>query len=154
LEPFLIYLLSVPASNDFQIQAKRSPELTGNALLPPVDISTFILELEKVLLGSKDQLQEPTASGAADGGCGDPLGQEKSPWLYSVTSLSRGHIKPSAPDPWQGCPLRETTQPQSCSIKASVFKVNTMTPFKSCSMKFCKLLLHTDLIPLPNPNCF
>lgn len=93
----------------------------------------FILELEPVLRGSKDQLQGTTASDAAEGENGDCL-RQKSPspatGSHDTSEACPTHVvrQPQSPRPTVGHPLGEELHCLCRSIKASVFKVNTMTP--------------------------
>lgn len=92
-------------------------------LLPPIGICMFILWLEKVLPESKHQLWGPTAA----------FGVETS------LLVSPGHMRPHRPtlhmqlsapemETYSRCPLGKHLHCLCCSIKTSVFKVNTKTP--------------------------
>lgn len=93
----------------------------------------LILELEPVLCACKDQLQGPTASDTAEGENGDCLRQKRlSPATgsHDTSEACPTHVvsQPQSLRPTVGHPLGEQLHCLCRSIKASVFKVNTMTP--------------------------
>ena len=88
---------------------------------------------EPVLHASKVQLQGPTTSDAAEGENGDCL-RQKSPspatGSHNISEACPTHVvcQPQSLRPSVGHPLGEQLHCLCCSIRASVFKVNTMTP--------------------------